>query len=324
MSIEILAPGLLTTVQDGGRLGYAAIGVGAGGAMDGVALRLANILVGNVDNAAALEITLRGPRLRFRDDSLIAITGADIDARSDALQVPTWRPVWMRAGAELAVGNIRSGARCYLAVAGGIDVPMVLGSRSVDVNTRVGGRPLVAGDILPATPTAFPVPASSAFVAAKWSLDPAPWFDHDCAQPLALTPGTHFSDLDDGAHAALFNTAFRISADSNRVGYRLEGTPLRLRKPLELVSAGIVPGTIQLPPNGAPIVLMAEAPTTGGYPRIAHVIATDLPRLAQHKPGDSLRFTQVSLGAAQKRYLEREQALARIANTVSERLHDPL
>ena len=321
MSVEVLAPGLLTTVQDGGRHGHAAIGVGACGAMDGVALRLANILVGNVDNAAGLEITLRGPRLRFHDDSLIAITGANIDARCDAAPVPAWRPVWIRAGAELVFGNVRYGARSFLAVSGGIGSPTVLGSRCVDVNAGVGGRPLAAGDSVAATPTPFAGPAGSAFFAAKWSLDPSPWFDHDFAQPIAVIPGTHFPDLDDDARAALLGTAFRISADSNRVGYRLEGAPLRLREPQELVSAGSVPGTIQLPPNGAPIVLMAEAPTAGGYPRIAHVITTDMPRLAQRKPGDSLRFTQVSLGEAQKRYLEREQALARIANTVSERLH---
>ena len=321
MSVETLAPGMLTSVQDGGRHGHAAIGVGAGGAMDSVALRLANILVGNVGNAAALEVTLRGPRLRFRSDSLIAIAGADIDAHCDAVPVPAWRPVRIRAGAELVFGNVRRGVRSYVAVAGGIGTPLVLGSRSVDVNSGLGGRPLATGDILPTAATAFSGPAGSACSAAKWSLDPSPWFDHDFAQPIAVTAGSHFPDLDDASRAALLGTAFRISADSNRVGYRLEGASLRLREPLELVSAGIVPGTIQLPHNGAPIVLMAEAPTTGGYPRIAHVIATDLPRLAQRKPGDLLRFTQVSLSEAQNRYLARERALARIASTVSERLH---
>jgi antagonist of KipI len=323
MTIEALSPGLLTTVQDGGRRGHAGIGVGASGAMDSVALRLANMLVGNLDDAAALEITLRGPRLRFRDDSLIAITGADLDVRCDAAPVPAWCPVWIRAGAELVLGKVRNGVRGYLAVAGGIHSPSVLGSRSVDVNGGLA-RALAAGDILPTTPTRCSASGSGekAFVAAKWSLDPAAWFEGHFAQPIHVIAGAHWDHLDSASLAALLDTEFRVGMDSNRVGYRLEGRKLTLREPIELVSSGVVPGTVQLPPSGHPIVLMAEAPTSGGYPRIAHVIATDLPRLAQRRPGDSVRFTQVSLSEAQTRYLERERAIAHIARSVRERLHD--
>ena len=329
MSIAVLAPGMLSTVQDGGRVGHAALGVGLGGAMDPVALRLANILVGNVDNAAALEITLRGPRLRFEADALIALTGAEIEATCRDTAVPMWRPLALRAGSELSLGGMRRGARTYLAVSGGLATPCVLGSRSIDVNAGIGSA-LVAGDTLPCSPAPRTLMAplwralehdTAAMCASKWALDTAPWFDLSPA-PLGALRGAHFDALESTAQRALFEATFRISADSNRVGYRLEGASLALRQPLELVSSGIVPGTLQLPPGGAPIALMAEAPTTGGYPRIAQIAAIDLPRLAQRRPGDTLRFAQISLDEAQTRYLARERALCALARTVAERLHD--
>jgi biotin-dependent carboxylase-like uncharacterized protein len=326
--IEVLAPGLLTTVQDGGRMGHAALGVGCAGAMDTVALRLANILVGNVHNAAALEITLRGPRLRIHKDVLIAITGAECEVRCEGVDVPAWRPIALRAGAELSFGGMRRGARSYLAAAGGIDLEALLGSRSSDVNSALGHAPLAAGDALAigahdATRTRALHhalrPASAALAAATWQLDPKPWLDAG-SQPLRIIPGSHFPQLDNAAQHALGTQSFRIDPASNRVGYRLDGPLLALREPLELISEGVVPGTIQLPPGGAPIVLMAEAPTTGGYPRIAHVIGVDLPRLAQRRPGDSVRFVETTLDAAQAAYLHREQSLRQIARSVAERL----
>jgi antagonist of KipI len=281
--------------------------------MDAVALQLANILVGNAENAAALEITLRGPRLHCDADCVIALTGAPIEARSDAGVLPMWRPLPMRSGAQLDFGGMRRGARSYLAVAGGIRTQALLGSRSVDVNAGIG-HTLVAGDVLPTIASALREPA-------KWSLDPMPWFDVDAAEPIRIVAGRHFPLLEAESQRALFAAEFRIGADSNRVGYRLDGTKLALSEPLELVSAGVVPGTVQLPHGGSPIVLMAEAPTIGGYPRIAHVTDVDLPRLAQRRPGETIRFTQVSPETAQTLYLERERALAALAQTVRERLH---
>ena len=315
MSVAVLAPGLLTTVQDGGRRGFAGIGVGASGAMDSIALRLANILVGNVENAAALEFTLRGPRLHCATDCVIALTGAPVEAHCGGVELLRWRPLPMRAGAQIEFGGMRRGARSYLAIAGGFRIEPLLGSRSADVNAGIG-RTLAAGDVLPiATPQPGLAPV-------KWALDPAPWFDADPTRPIRIVAGAHLSQLEADSQRALFESTFRIGADSNRVGYRLEGAAkLAMREPLELVSAGVVPGTVQLPPEGKPIVLMAEAPTTGGYPRIAHVIAVDQPCLAQRRPGDGVRFTQVSPAAAQTLYLERERALACIAQTVAERLH---
>ena len=334
MSIRVVSPGLLTSVQDAGRRGHAAIGVGAAGAMDTVALRLANMLVGNAENTAALELTLRGPRLRFESDSLIAITGAEIDAHCGDRALPAWRPLLLRAGSEVVFGSTRHGARAYLAVAGGIDLALVLGSRSTDVNAQLGpiARPLAANDVLPTVAAARAVCAdlwraldrdrNVAFAAGNWSLDPTPWFGHDAQRPIRAIAGTHFAQLDDASQRALFGASFRVGVDSNRVGFRLEDVPLMLREPLELISAGSVPGTVQLPPGGVPIVLTAEAPSTGGYPRIAQVIAIDQPHLAQRRPGDGVRFAQTDLADAQMRYLERERALAKIAWSVGERLRE--
>ncbi|MFT3792770.1 MAG: 5-oxoprolinase subunit PxpB [Rudaea sp.] len=338
--ITVLAPGLLTTVQDAGRRGFGAIGVGSAGAMDAVSLRLANLLVGNAQDAAALEITLHGPRLRFDSDALIALTGAEIEARCASEDVPRWRPVLLRAGSELHLGGMRRGARAYLAVAGGIDLPRVLGSRATDLNAGLGplARALAAGDSLPTAPSSRDRQSREAMLAAfrreddsgnrgivatRWSLDAAPWFDADAARTIRAIAGSHFDRLDADSQRALFGAEFRVGVDSNRVGFRLEGAALNLAMPLELVSAGAAPGTVQLPPGGAPIALAAEAPTTGGYPRIAHIIAVDQPRFAQRRPGDRLRFAQTDLADAQMRYLERERALAKLETWIRARLHRP-
>lgn len=328
----MLTPGLLTTVQGSGRLGFSGLGVGQAGAMDTVSLRLANALVGNVHNAAALEVTLLGPRLRLDTDSLIALTGAAIEAHCGDVPIPSWRPVAVRAGSELNFGGMRSGTRAYLAIAGGIDIPRVLGSCSVDLNGGLGGRALVAGDALVTARAPTPICQSLMdavkphagsnphIAAAKWSIDSNPWFDVDRQHPIRVIPGAHFSRLDNTSQHALFASEFRIGADSNRVGYRLAGSKLTLHAGLELVSEGVVAGTVQLPASGNPIVLMAEAPTCGGYPRIAQVIAMDLPRLAQRRPGDPMRFVETSLDDAQTRYLDRERALAKLEHTIRKRL----
>lgn len=334
MSVHVLRPGLLTTVQDAGRFGFASLGIGRAGAMDDVALRLANALVGNTAQAAGLEITLLGPRLRFDEDAVIALTGADIEANVDGQPVPAWRPVALCAGSELDLGRMPGGARSYLAVAGGINTLPGLGSRSVDLHGGIGGRVLHTGDsfdIANRTREASrfldrhiksgsdTVQAQLRVSTAHWSLDPQPWTDTR-ERPIRVVTGSHFAHLDDASKRTLFNAPFRIGKDSNRVGYRLQGTALAVREPLELISEGVVPGTVQLPPGGDPIVLMAEAPTCGGYPRIAQVIALDRPRLAQRRPGDVVRFEQIGLQQAQSGYLEREQALVRLEHNIRSRL----
>jgi allophanate hydrolase subunit 2 len=354
MNIHVLSPGLLTTVQDDGRHGFGAIGVGTAGAMDTVSLRLANLLVDNTQDAAALEITLRGPRLRFESDALVAVTGAEVDARCDGHIVPLWRPVLLRAGSKLNLGGMRRGCRAYLAVAGGIDLPAMLGSRSTDINAALGPIPraLVAGDVLPcasasrasclelwkvvaARTKSFAENAQAvgahpladraenpSFVCTNWSLDPAPWFDGNTAHPIRAIRGTHCANLDADSQRALFAAEFRIGVDSNRVGSRLEGMSLQLASKIELVSEGVATGTIQLPPGGTPIALTAEAPTTGGYPRIAHIIEIDQPRFAQLRPGDRVRFVETDLADAQQCFIERERALARLDGWVRARLRE--
>jgi len=155
---------------------------------------------------------------------------------------------------------------------------------------------------------------------ANWSLDPRPWFDGDPLHPIHLIRGAHFEALDAASRAALFASEFRIDADSNRVGFRLDGARLALSEPLELVSEPVASGTLQLPPGGQPIALMAEHPTIGGYPRIGQVAAIDLSRLAQRRPGEGVRFAEIDLGAAQTRYLQRERELARLIDQIAERL----
>jgi antagonist of KipI len=304
--------------------------------MDPVALRIANLLVGNEEDAAVLEITLRGPRLKVDTDALVAITGAEIDATCGGHAVPAWRPVLVRAGGELAFGGMPRGTRAYLAIAGGITLAEVLGSRSSDVNAGIGPlpRPLAANDALPCAPAprdlcsglwrTFDAPARKGprakIAAPNWSVDPENWFDYAGERPIRAIAGAHFEMLDIDSKRRLFGADFRVGVDSNRVGCRLEGPTLALRTKLELISTGVASGTVQLPPAGTPIVLAAEGPTTGGYPRVAHVIAVDQGHLAQRRPGDVVRFAQTDLDDAQMRHGERERALARLAIYVRERL----
>lgn len=303
--IHVVAPGLLTTVQDLGRHGFAHLGVGSAGAMDDIALRLANALVGNDENAAALEITLRGPTLRFDAPALVAITGGEVD-------VPMWRPRFIDAGSVLDVGALRSGCRAYLAIAGGFRTPPLMGSRSVDVNGGIG-RALLADDTL------AHVPFQKTHPRTTWSLDPTPWFDEHGDHPIRLVRGAHFDHLDAASRNALFAREFRIDTQSNRVGYRLDGVPLRTSTQ-QLISEGVVPGTLQLPPGGSPILLMREAPTTGGYPRVGHVAAVDMPRLAQRRPGQTIRFVEIPAADARTMYLRRERELRALQRTIAERL----
>ncbi|MEO7324822.1 MAG: biotin-dependent carboxyltransferase family protein [Dokdonella sp.] len=345
MSVVVLKAGLLTTVQDRGRRGFAAIGVGHAGPMDAGSFRLANALVGNADSAAALEVSLLGPRLRFETDATIALAGARFDMRIDAQAASSWQPTRIKAGSVLDLGSAQRGARAYLAVAGGFAVDAVLGSRSTDVNAGLGslsGRALAAGErlsisttaSLASDPAAAPLRGSTRNIGASpskprrptpsWSLDPRPWFDAVGNQPIRLIRGAHWEALDADSRVALFTQEFRIGADSNRVGYRLEGPCLALDAALELVSEAVAFGTLQLPPNGQPIALMAEHPTTGGYPRIGQIAAIDLPRLAQRRPGDYIRFLEMGIDEAQTRYLARERELAHLLDVIATRIatHD--
>jgi antagonist of KipI len=318
MTIEVIKPGLLTTLQDAGRPGFAHLGIGRAGAFDAPALRIANALCGNPRDACALEITLLGPTLRFHADAWIAITGAPTPFRIDGVDRPTWAPVFATAGSTLELGATRSGCRSYLAVRGGIHAAPVLGSCSTDLNAQLGpfaGRPLRRGDTLEA-----PVVANAASNPVSWRLDPRPWFPEDAREALRLLPGSHLDQLQEESRNLLFSETFKVQADSNRVGLRLTGPALEFRQPVEMVSEGCVPGLLQLPPSGQPIVFGPECPVSGGYPRIGQVAAVDMPRLAQRRPGDALRFTACTFDDALRVLHEREHALARLEAGITARL----
>lgn len=338
MHVEILKPGLLTTLQDAGRAGFAHLGIGRAGAFDAPALRIANALCGNPAGACGLEFTLLGPTLRMDADLWLAVTGAPCTLRVDGVERAMWSPLHVRAGQTLALGPIRHGCRGYLAVRGGFDVEPVLGSRSADVNAHLGpwdGRALHAGDVLPlnrgqsrpsvrsperekhqrkvALTPFSPFPA-------KWQLDPRPWFFDNPREPLRLLPGSHLECVTAAARDALFGDAFTVGVDSNRTGVRLAGPTMQLAHPLEMVSEGCVPGLVQLPPSGQPIVFGPEGPTSGGYPRIGQVAAVDMPRVAQLRPGDAVRFVPCTFDAALQALQKRERALCALEAAIAGKL----
>lgn len=317
--LEVLKPGMLSTVQDLGRPGWASQGIGRSGALDPDVLRLANALVGNAPGDAGLEITLRGPVLRFHDTRRFALCGADFTAQLDGHPVALWTPHEAMAGATLEVGRVHGGCRTWLALSGGIALPPQLGSRSTDVNAALGPMPraLRAGDRLPLGP------ASQAWGAAqppRWSLDPRPWSESVTTRPLRLIHARDSFRLDHASQEALLTADFRVSTASNRVGVRLEGGTLQLAEPFECVSEGCVPGVMQLPPGGQPIVLLGEHPVSGGYPRIAQLAAVDLGRLAQAVPGTALRFDWIGLETAMDLLAARGRARDELESNIHLRL----
>lgn len=324
MSIHVLAPGLLTTLQDGGRQGWRHLGVGSAGALDPFSHAIANRLVGNPDDATVMEISLQGPRLRFDQAARIAFCGARIDADIGGTLAHGWRRIDLPSGANLSFGACRRGARAYLAVAGGFVVPQVLGSASTDLRGGFGGmrgRALAKGDVLPLS--ARGQPGSEELKVAPWWIDPTPDLDFDQPAAIRVLPGHDALAPDD----ALFAQPWRVAPASNRQGLRLEALstsgsasePLRLRQPREAVSEPVAPGTLQLPPDGGPIVLLADAQTHGGYPRIGHAIRADWPRLAQLRPGDTLHFERCTPQTARRLACEQRQRLARIGYAIAAR-----
>ncbi|MCU1396234.1 MAG: kipA [Ilumatobacteraceae bacterium] len=278
--LEILAPGPLCTVQDLGRPGWAHLGVGASGAADREAHRLANRLVGNPDDAATLECTFGGLRVRFETAVYVAIAGAECPATTEPFHAVGHRqPVALAAGTELVLGMPRSGLRTYLAVRGGIDAPAVMGSRSTDLLSGLGLPPLVFGDRLGI--------GASPSTNIPTALAPAPPPD---ASPVALWPGPRHHWFTASAHAALVAVGYEVLSTSNRIGARLHGATLERSVLDELPSEAIVDGAVQVPNDGQPLVFLADHGVTGGYPVIAIVDPGDLGRVAQARPGEQLHF----------------------------------
>ncbi|MCR8938454.1 biotin-dependent carboxyltransferase family protein [Brevibacillus laterosporus] len=324
MSIRVIKPGLLTLIQDQGRFGFRKYGVVTSEAMDPMALRIANMLVGNAEQLATLEMTLTGAELAFEHDSLIAITGADLSFTINGERLPMWRPIFVRSGTVVKGGGCRTGCRAYLAIAGGIEVEQVLGSRSTYARAGMGGyqgRSLQAGDYIS---VGEPANVTRAFL-EKWynklakqtslrSWTSVDWsVSADCLATYRRNPqvrisrGTHFSLFTSESQQNLFQSPYKITPQSDRMGYRLQGAMLDLVEPIELLSEAVAFGTIQVPAEGYPIILLADRQTTGGYPRIGQVATVDLPILAQMKPGEEIMFTEIERDESEKLLMEREQ-----------------
>jgi biotin-dependent carboxylase-like uncharacterized protein len=274
-SLTILEAGALTTVQDFGRPGQGALGVGRSGACDRGAHRLANALVGNHPTLATLELTMGGLSLTSDTDVTLAVTGARCPG------VPHLAPVQLRAGERLIFGVPEAGLRTYLAVRGGIDVEPVLGSRATDILSGLGPPVLSAGDVLPVGTTGWPVPGVD--------VAPVPEPTNELLQ-VAVSAGPRRDWFDDRAWELLRRQTYTVDSRSNRVGVRLSGEPLQRRREGELVSEGMLRGAIQVPTSGLPVLFLADHPVTGGYPVIGYVDDLDVDRCAQLRPGQGLRF----------------------------------
>ncbi len=285
--IHVLSPGMQTTVQDLGRYGWAHHGVSASGAADPLSLRAANLLAGNAENAPALEMTLTGGTFEFESRAVIALAGSDFGTG-----LPLWSAMEVKAGAVVRGGASRSGARCYLAVRGGLAVPKIMGSVSVHVTTGVGGRPLRAGDVLPIGDAAVHRP--------RGSIGPPP----AAKGPLRATAGPQ-EELFAGE---LYAAEYCVAEESNRMGLRLRG-PSIPSPPGLMLTEGVALGAIQVPPDGQPIILFVEHQTTGGYPKPANVISADFPRLGQLRPRDRVAFERVAVEQALGLLQEQEKWL---------------
>jgi biotin-dependent carboxylase-like uncharacterized protein len=278
--LTVLASGPLTTVQDRGRPGWASIGVTRSGAADRQAAALANRLVGNDAAAAVLEVTVGGLQVRAGRTLLVAVSGAPAPVTVDGRAAPFDAPLTLRPGQVLGLGNPAVGLRSYLAVRGGIGVPPVLGSRSTDTLSGLGPAPLRPGDVLPV----------GALAAAEPVVDVAPVRAPSSRPELRVLPGPRRDWLAPTAWTALTTEDWTVSPDSDRVGLRLAGPRLDQARTDELPSEGLVPGAVQVPPDGAPVLFLVDHPVTGGYPVLAVVTTDDLPAAAQLRPGDRVRF----------------------------------
>lgn len=304
-AIVVMAPGFLTTVQDLGRPGHAAAGVSASGAADPLALRIGNRLVGNDEAAAALEMTLVGGSFRFEADGVVALAGPDAGAKVGDRAVAPWLPTVVRAGETLVCSGLRGGARVYLCVRGGLAVPLVFGSASTHLLTRMGGyegRALRAGDRLLVGHAISDAPHGRA-------VEPSVLPGYRPGDPFRTTEGPQTSWFAPEAHAIFYGTEWRVDPACDRMGIRLSGPRIQPRTGRELLTEGVPLGAIQVPPGGLPIVLFVEHQTTGGYPKIANVVAADLARLGGLRPHDAIRFEAVSLTAARELLREQEEAL---------------
>ncbi|MGE6612774.1 biotin-dependent carboxyltransferase family protein [Peribacillus sp. NPDC076916] len=322
MSLRIIKPGLLTSIQDLGRKGFQQHGVIVSGAMDGHSLRIANMLVGNEEGEAALEITLMGPTIKIEKNCLISITGGNLSPTIDNHSVPMWKPILVKKGSILRFEGCKSGCRAHLSVSGGFAIPEVMESKSTYLRAGIGGymgRALKADDVLEFNEPSKII-GDRAF---KGSFSFPMWFVNEKefmprGKPLIrFIDGSQYESFTDSSKDSFVAGAFKVSNQSDRMGYRLSGPTLELKDNGELLSEAVTNGSVQVPPDGNPIILLADSQTTGGYPKIAQVITADLPIIAQVKPGESIQFSRVNLKEAEKLLLQKERQLKELQVSIS-------
>lgn len=329
MSIKVISPGLLTTIQDCGRIGYQKHGIIASGVMDRYSFRIANILLDNDENEGVLEITFMGPTLAFQADTLIAITGGDLSPSINGEAVPMWRPVLVKKDSILSFGMMKAGARAYLAVAGGFDIPVVMGSKSTYIRAGLGGfkgRALAKEDLLLTLQTKSHLDKFKAvlrkqseqgsFVTTPWYFAPTHIPATSEAIAVRVTRGNQMQHFTDESIQDFFRKPYTVTPESDRMGYRLAGEVVKLTEPLEMISEAVSFGTIQAPPDGNPIILLADRQTAGGYPKFAQVTVVDLAVIAQICPGNTIAFVEVSLKEAEALYLQREAEVSEVKQAI--------
>lgn len=308
MTITFTKTGFLTTLQDLGRTGYRRFGINPNGVMDRAATRLINILLGNDENETVVEMHFPAPRILFSENAVMAIGGADFEPTLNGRAIKNWTPVFVDAGSELDFQKRVAGNRAYLSVCGGFNNTKWLGSSSTNLAAQIGGldgRTIQTGDKLELNKKAL-LPAVSGSMSVSSSLLPS----YSRFPTVRAVPGAEFGLLSDDGKRALFASDFVVSANSDRMGFRLQGEPINLSRPHEIVSAAAAFGTIQLLPDGQMIVLMADHQTSGGYPRIAHVASRDLSVLAQVSARDKVSFHRIEHSEAERLALEFEEELS--------------
>ena len=305
MSITVLSPGLLTTVQDMGRVGYQQFGVSVSGVMDPRSAALANILAGNDMGEAVLECTMMGPKLRFDRACVIAITGGDLGPTLDGQPIPGYRALAVRAGQVLGFTAPKTGCRAFIAFSGGLDIPLAMGSRSTDLKAKLGGlqgRKLEKGDAI-----GFRAPVEALPRMEDRALRPE--FAPQPVYTLRVVLGPQDDAFTQDGLRTFLTGAYTVTPEFDRMGCRLSGPAIQHRQTADIISDGIAFGAVQVPSSGAPIIMLADRQTTGGYTKIANVITADFRILAQLKAGDKVRFAEVSVEEAQNILLARRAAL---------------
>jgi antagonist of KipI len=308
-AFEVIQPGAFTTVQDLGRYGYQKYGVSISGAMDRFALRVANLLVGNEEGEAAIEATIIGPKLKALGEMRVAFTGADLSPEIDGKPTPMWRTLDVPEGSILSFGSPKSGCRAYLAVAGGIDLPLVMGSRSIHTRSNLGGngRALAKGDVIKRKDSGIRIQESGFHQLPE---DLVPVYRRQWQVRVVLGPQNDYFTRK-GIETFL-SGIYEITPQADRMGYRLKGPKIEHKGGPDILTDATPPGSIQVPGDGMPIILLADGQTTGGYSKIATVTSVDQGPLAQARPGDRVRFQRVTITEAHRLLGEMEKKMERI------------